>query len=129
MDEVPPAKDDSPRRGRRLWGVSAGSLATAALWAGLFLAMGWVVPQFRAMFEEMDFEFSAFPLSTRIVLAISFLWWVDIAVVPAGAIILKDPFVSERTRRRVNTAAILLMGALVLFIIIALFRPLVSIRC
>jgi len=121
-DLSPGASQKKPER--KLFGVRLRAFAAAAIWLSIFGAAALIVPQFRKIFEDMDIE-GGMPGVTKIVVAVPFLWWIAIAVAPAGAVILKDRFVSDRWRKIIDRSAVVVAMAMVPVLVIALFLPLI----
>jgi len=121
FDLSPGASQKKPEL--RLFGVRLRAFAAAAIWLFVFGATAFIAPRFREMFEEMEIE-GALPGLSRMVVAVPFLWWIAIAVAPAGAVILKDRFVSDRWRKIIDRAALAVALIMVPVLIIALFLPL-----
>lgn len=76
------------------------SILVLMVFGALLLLLGYVVPQFLPLFEDMDVEM---PLLTRVVMAlgnfVSGYWWLLLAGLVAGFMLLRRRLADPQTRR------------------------------
>ena len=116
-----------PGAGRRPGVFDMSTFARAGVLVGAFVAiMVLVVPRFEDTFRDFKIEL---PAATKMLLATSRAtaggWWVALLAIPPGLAFLVAQF-GRAGRAYARIAIIVASGALVLFVVLGVFQPMLT---